>query len=183
MEKLIMTTMQESTASEDYARGILHDIRRLEIVSDRWPEYPSVEALRAMADEWYTDLVERRYTFTAVSASDTWEDIARARADADWLEETIPDHRDGDPYVVEYVAGALECTYRGTLDQYGGNGWVCDTVEVLVTFGGPNAWISWNDRNPTYVTVETRWGSDSASIPTYAGHLAGYLEGLAECVS
>lgn len=83
-----------------------------------------------------------------------WTETGEALTLGTWLDEALD---------IEYTTG-VDGTYRG--------------ARILVTFGGPNAWINTRKQH-----VEVYWGSDSAIhiIPVeFCDALDSYLEEISE---
>lgn len=140
--------------TEDYARGILEDLRALEELADYGDvselEGEELEEMSPSAREYLRELVEEHGT-----------------------------RADGLDPVTAYVESALELVVheerrpgedRGTLSA----------VELLVTFGGPNARVTVRAREEDRAYVDVAWGSSSASVSAYVPNVAGRLLELAE---
>ena len=74
----------------------------------------------------------------------------------------------------------LEVTLKGTRNIAGGNEWVTDSVELLLTYGGPNIWLDYDLARDSY-TLRGAWGGDSderrgLDFPT----LTAYLDGITD---
>ena len=79
---------------------------------------------------------------------------------------------DGDP-IRAYLDSALEVSLRGRLSLGSADGWTVESVELLVTFGGPSARVSADGSSSVLVSVS--WWSESAElrveVPTFAARL------------
>jgi hypothetical protein len=170
-------TTTETTQAEQVARSYAATIRAIEDLAEAYGDNPSAERLSEMADE----LAEHPEQFTITERAAQKMDITQMRADAAWIAENLPDHYEGDTYASSYVERVLEVVYRGYFDPYHAHRWQCDEVQLLVAYGGPTVRVIAADNN-NHVTIKAGWGSDTAEVTTYAPHLAGYLQEMAENV-
>ena len=86
----------------------------------------------------------------------------------------LADH-DGD-IAAAWIDSTLEVRVHGS--RILGGEWNETAVEVLVTFGGPDARVTADDRDE--LTVAVHWGSDHAERRVYAPNLAAAIFELTE---
>jgi len=81
------------------------------------------------------------------------------------------------PSVFDYVL--LNCLEFTTLGERSSatNEWNVVGARLLRTYGGPNAFIEWNDTN--FVVVQVYWGSEFAESRFLAPNVASSLEEMA----
>lgn len=82
-----------------------------------------------------------------------------------------------EPSVFDYVN--LDCLEFTTLGErsFATNEWSVVGVRLLRTYGGPNAFIEWNDTD--YIAVQVYWGSEFAEARLLAPNIAASLEEMA----
>jgi hypothetical protein len=172
-------TTTKTTQAEQVARNYAATIRAIEDLAEIWGECPSAERLTETAQELAEELGEHPERFTINERFEQRSEIDRMMKQAAWLTENLPDHYEGDPYAAAYVEGVLEVDYRGYFDSYETHTWQCDEVQLLVAYGGPTVRvIAANHTN--HVTIKASWASDTAEVTTYAPHLSGHLQEIAE---
>lgn len=76
-----------------------------------------------------------------------------------------------------YVDGALAIEATGKHD---GREWRVTGVEVTLTYGGPNTWLTWNGNRSDYVTVTTVYGYGRVSTTVEAPVLVSVLSWWAD---
>jgi len=92
---------------------------------------------------------------------------------ADDLRETVGNGRVFD--ALEYLDDCLDMRRTYAFD----NSLV--SVEVAVTLGGPNCWVTFQDSG---ATVNVNWGGDKAEVYVYAPFaVESVLEFVGECMS
>lgn len=99
------------------------------------------------------------------------DDIAQGLLDLDaaLIDETDPE------LFSAWLDDALEVVVLSSRDGY------AVRVEVLVTYGGPNTWVTRDGRNGDgRVNVKTYWGSDVASKNVWVHRLASLIDDYAE---
>lgn len=86
-----------------------------------------------------------------------------------------------EPSVFDYVN--LYCLEFTTLGERSNatNEWNVVGARLLRTYGGPNAFIEWNDTN--FVFVQVHWGSEFAEARLFAPSIAAALEEMANAES
>jgi hypothetical protein len=78
-------------------------------------------------------------------------------------------------FLQAYFDDALEIKftgYRGVDDA-----WTIDGIRVLVSFGGPNTWLSVEDGSE-WGTIECYWGVEKGVVSVYVPNVAGYVDGM-----
>jgi HEPN domain-containing protein len=161
-------TTTETTETQQIADDLAANIRTLEEISDRYPKSPCVnhllEILRDNQDELGDDADP--------------EEAAQMRADARWIRENLPDF-DNAPsdqsYAEAYAEGVLETRYYA-IRYEGGAGWEPHKIELLVSYGGPNVFISLRDGTGNHLEVTSYWGTEQGRAHVYAPHLAAHLQ-------
>jgi hypothetical protein len=76
-----------------------------------------------------------------------------------------------------YLDGVLSIEATGKHD---GVEWRVTGVEVTITSGGPNTWLTWNGSE--YLSVRTAWGYDTACAIVEAPELAQAIENWADLI-
>lgn len=170
-----MTTTDQDLTT-DYLDGILADVRRIDALTDRYPEFPTPDQIRDCADEMQTELNERPEMFTTKEKADYLRDIDELRSDAAWIDAHLPDH-DTNTYAMAYLADVLDFEIFAQWDR-STNGWEPSEIRALVAYGGPTARISYPGIG-NYVTVTVSWG-DTATAETYAPAVAEAMSELLE---
>jgi len=86
-----------------------------------------------------------------------------------------------EPSVYDYVN--LYCLELTTLGERSNatNEWDVVGVRLLRTYGGPNAFIEWNDSD--YIVVRVYWGSEFAEARLFAPSIAAVFEEMANTES
>jgi hypothetical protein len=85
------------------------------------------------------------------------------------------------PSVFDYVN--LYCLEFTTLGERSNatNEWKVVGARLLRTYGGPNAFIEWNDTN--FIVVQVHWGSEFAEARFFAPSISTALEEMANADS
>ncbi|MHB8379777.1 MAG: hypothetical protein ACYDB2_07660 [Acidimicrobiales bacterium] len=85
-----------------------------------------------------------------------------------------------EPSVFDYVN--LYCLEFTTLGERSNaiNEWNVVGARLLRTYGGPNAFIEWNDTD--FIVVQVYWGSEFAEARLFAPNIATCLEEMADAV-
>ena len=86
-----------------------------------------------------------------------------------------------EPSVLDYVN--LHCLELTTLGERSNatNEWNVVGVRLLRTYGGPNAFIEWNDSD--FIVVRVYWGSEFAEARLFAPSIAAVFEEMANTES
>jgi hypothetical protein len=158
----------ETTETQQIADDLAANIRTLEAISDRYPKSycanQLIEILRDDQDE--------------LGDHSNPDEAAQMRADARWIREYLPDFDDApshQSYAEAYAADVLETRYYG-IRYENGAGWEPHKIELLVTFGGPNVFISLRDGTGNHLEVTSYWGTEQGRAHVYAPHLAAHLQ-------
>lgn len=129
----------------------------------------SLKALEELTELWY----EMDQDFNGV---DLEQDVTLAQRDLirDYLEDN-PDNAQENPLDI-YLNDCLEIRELGHRSL--GGDWESDGVKLLLTFGGPNTWLT-IDHGNDWALLEVFWG-DSARERVYVPQLAQFLTELTE---
>jgi hypothetical protein len=107
------------------------------------------------------------------------EMVQQLESDIQFIEDMMPGHETGDDYCFTYCLDALDTIIKGQYD-INTSRWDPTSIELLITFGGPNATIKWS--HGEIVDVDVVWYNESYKRGVHAPHLAAalqnYLEGF-----
>lgn len=186
--------MPRTTQASAYADTVAERIRATEELEELATDLEELVSLRARARELRADIRrgeagERPFTDELEELHELAEEIAEAleelpelSAEArELLAELEGDHGDelaGESPVSLYVDSGLELVIRETR-RAGEAERETDSVELLVTFGGPNATVT-ATAGSEIVRVDVVWGVSRATRRVHAPALASYLVELAE---
>ena len=147
MPKMSKPDTKSSELAEEYCHSIVQEVLAL-------------EELVANHESFDDDLEDSLREFWIELAESADEEPSRYR-----------------PSVFDYVN--LNCLEFTTLGERSSatNEWNVVGARLLRTYGGPNAFIEWNDTN--FVVVQVYWGSEFAESRFLAPNVASSLEEMA----
>jgi predicted house-cleaning noncanonical NTP pyrophosphatase (MazG superfamily) len=169
--------------STDHTRealdSTLQNVRTLEEIAETY-ENQTREELMDLAVELAEEIQDSPEIFTNEEKAEQWREIDNLRSAYAWMQDYLPDHDNHTSYAESYLRDVLEIEIQGKLDTDTGR-WSPTLVEVLISFGGPNVWITGpHGIHDDYVEVIANYG-ETQTARTYAPHLAAHLAGLLEC--
>ncbi len=138
-----------------------------------------------LADEYCHSIVQEVLALEELVANDeSFDDDLDDNLREFWIE--LAESADEEPScyqpsVFDYVN--LNCLEFITLGERSNvtNEWNVVGVRLLRTYGGPNAFIEWNDTN--FIVVQVYWGSEFAESRFLAPNIASSLAEMADAES
>jgi hypothetical protein len=171
----------DHTTAEQVALKHAEIIRRIEDLTERYPNCPDAVKLLEMVKDSTDELGEHPEYFTMTERHEQRLYIDQMCDDAMWIQDHLPTHNEGERYTISYVDKALEIIFRGHFDMYHAHRWQCDEIQLLITYRNPTVQVIAAVNN-VHVTITGKIKNDTAQITTYAPHLARHLEEMTEDV-
>jgi hypothetical protein len=156
------------THAQDYAQSIGDQLARVGVIVEEWGEHVTgaqLEDVIGRYEEWKDE-------------SGVWS-LDDLRGAVELLTDMCLDSAEDDGQTVwdRYLSGAVELVAVGSR-RLGYDCWNIDTVKIVVTVGGPDCWLSVDQRDR--VTVHCVWGSDTATVRVICDGLSASAFGMIE---
>lgn len=155
------TATTTRTQAEEYNAGVVQALATAEAVAAYLGSYHACELGDPIADA--LDGTNVAYGDFVAALAEIGDEDDATPADA----------------LAPYFTDALAIEAIGKHD---GTAWTVTGVEVTVTSGGPNTWLTWNGNRSGWITVTTAWGSDRATETVEACRLADMLAEWADTI-
>ena len=151
------------TLAKDYAAGICDDMAALEWLENNWEDIEDWSHLEELMAEEGEELDTIKAARLMVDDSaDSWDNY-------------------GGPVSSFFSNDVLdiETKLKGSAHL---NGLALESVQALITFGGPNAWIISNEGGD-WLDILVNWGGDRCDMSQHAPAVASYLYQLGEMMT